>query len=144
MMADYFANRYEPKSLTAQIRIAERQVLSRQRQVGVRTDTLISKTRRQMTAPTTILLAGGVGFIIGELTGKRLIPNSRGTDDKPGVTETSPLRVALNLMASVHTLYTALPLAWMMKSFYQPAVARESSRKKQKIKNKLPASDYRG
>ncbi len=132
MMANYFPNRYGPKSLTAQIRVAERQVLNRKREVGVRTDTLISKIRQQIRAPATLLLAGGAGFIIGELTAKRLIPNIRGAADKPGVTETSPLKIALNLMASVHTLYTALPIAWMMKSFYQPA-ARGHSRKTTKI-----------
>lgn len=117
MMADYLPNRYTPKSLTAQIRVAERQVLNRQREVGVRADSLISKIHQQMTAPATILLAGGAGFVLGELTGKRLMSDSRGAADKPRVTETSPLRIALNLMTSVHTLYTALPLAWMMKSY---------------------------
>jgi hypothetical protein len=71
-----------------------------------------------MTAPATLLLAGGTGFIIGELT-KRQTPNSRGTAGKPRAAETTPLRTALNLMTSVHTLYTALPLAWMIKSFHQ-------------------------
>ncbi|MGZ8223300.1 MAG: hypothetical protein ACXWT0_16795, partial [Methylobacter sp.] len=80
-----------PKSLTAQIRDAERQVLNRQRGIGVRTATLVRKTHQQMTAPESLLLAGGIGFIIGELT-KRQTLKVRSTADKPRAAETTPLR----------------------------------------------------
>jgi hypothetical protein len=125
MMKAYILNRSKPRSLTVQIRDAERQVLKRQEVVGVRTTTLIRKMHQQMTAPSTLLLAGGIGFIIGELT-KRQTTNNRGTANKQRTTETSPLRTALNLMASVHTLYTALPIAWMIKSFHQPATSGQA------------------
>lgn len=124
-MADYIPNRNKPKSLTAQIRDAERQVLKHQRGVGVRATTLVRKIHQQMTAPATLMLAGGIGFIIGELT-KRPTPQFRGTADKPLAAETTPLRTALNLMTSVHTLYTALPLAWMMKSFHQTGASGQA------------------
>ncbi len=107
------------KSLTAQINAAERQVLNRQQEVGIRTDILVRKIHQQMTAPATLLLVAGIGFIIGELT-KRQTPKFRGTVDKPHAAETSPLRIALNLITSARTLYTALPLVWMMKSYFQP------------------------
>jgi hypothetical protein len=126
MMAAYS----KPKSLTAQIRDAERQVLKRQRGVGVRAATLIRKIHQQMTAPTTLLMAGGIGFIIGELT-TRQTPNSRGTADKPRTAETTPLRIALNLMTSVHTLYTALPIAWIIKSFHQPGASGRQAPERQ-------------
>ncbi|EGW21818.1 hypothetical protein [Methylobacter tundripaludum] len=109
-----------PKSLTAQINAAERQVLNRQQEVGIRTTTLVRKIHQQMIAPATLLLAGGIGFIIGELTKRQTSKKRPGTVDKPQATESSPLRIALNLITSARTLYTALPLVWMMKSYRQP------------------------
>ena len=119
MIKAYLSSVSKSKSLTAQIRDAEQQILIRQRGVGVRAATLIKKIHQQMTAPSTLLLTVGIGFIIGELT-KRQTPNNLGTADKQRAIGTSPLRTALNLLISVHTLYTALPIAWMMKSFHQP------------------------
>ena len=117
MIKTYLSSVSKSKSLTAQIREAEQQIVIRQQGVGVRSATLVKKIHQQMTAPSTLLLAVGIGFIIGELT-KRQTPNNLGTADKQRATETSPLRTALNLMTSVHTLYTALPIAWMIKSFH--------------------------
>lgn len=118
MMAVYLA-----KSLNAQIRDAERQVLRRQHKVSIRSATLVLKIHQQMTAPSTLLLAGGAGFIIGELT-KRQNPKFHGTVDKLYATETTSLRIALNLITSVRTFYTALPLVWMIKSYYcQPGAS---------------------
>jgi hypothetical protein len=121
-----FLNRSKSRYLTAHIREAERQVLIRQRGVSVRSTTLIKKIHQQMTAPSTLLLAGGFGFIIGELT-KRQTSNHRGTAGKLSITRTSPLRTALNLMTSIHTLYTALPIAWMLKSFHQPGASDQAT-----------------
>ncbi|MDD5410809.1 MAG: hypothetical protein PHF31_05245 [Methylobacter sp.] len=123
MMASYL----KYKSLTAQIRDAERQVLNRRRGVGVSAATLVRKIHQQMTSPATLLLAGGIGFIIGELT-KCQPTNSRGTANKPRAAKASPLTTALNLITSVRTLYMALPIAWMMKSFHQPGAVRSSAR----------------
>ena len=118
MIKDYLLKRNKPKSLRAQIKAAERELLNRQRRVGVRTATLVRNIHQQVTAPATLLLAGGIGFILGELT-QRQTTQSRGSAGKLRATETTPLRTALSLMTSIHTLYTALPLAWMMKSFHQ-------------------------
>ena len=126
-MKDYLPSVSKPKSLATHIREAERQVLIRQRCVDVRAATLVRTIHRQLTAPATLLLAGGVGFIIGELT-KRQAYNSHDIAGKPRVAGTSsPLRIALNLMTSVHTLYTALPIAWIIKSFHQPRGAYPSN-----------------
>jgi len=130
MMKAFFPSVSKSKSLAAQIRDAERQVLKRQQEVSVRAFTLIQKIHQQMTAPATLLLAGGIGFIIGELT-KRQTTNSRGNADKPRTAETTPLRTALNLMTSFHTLYTALPIAWMIKSFNQPGASGRQAPKRQ-------------
>jgi len=126
MIKDYLLKRNKPKSLRAQIKAAERELLNRQRRVGVRTATLVRNIHQQVTAPATLLLAGGIGFILGELT-QRQTTKSRGVADKVRTTETIPLRTALSLMTSIHTLYTALPLAWLMKSFYQPDLSGQTS-----------------
>ncbi len=115
-------SRSKAKSLTAQIRDAEHQVLSRQRRVETRAGTLIQNIHQEMTATSTLLLASGIGFIIGELT-KCQTRNFTGTTDDCHLTKTTPLRIALNLLTSVRTLYTALPIAWMIKSFCQPVVS---------------------
>jgi 2-phosphoglycerate kinase len=118
MIKAYLLKRNKSKSLRTQIRNVERELLNRQQRTGVRTATLVRKIQQQMTAPATLLLAGGIGFILGELT-QRQTAKSRGAADKLRTTETTPLRTGLNLITSIHTLYTALPLAWMMKSFHQ-------------------------
>jgi hypothetical protein len=119
MIKVYLSSVSKSKSMAAQIREAEQQILIRQQGVGVRTATLIKKIHQEITAPSILLLAGGIGFIIGELT-KRETTNNRGTADKQRTIETSPLKTALNLLTSVHTLYTALPITWMIKSFQKP------------------------
>ena len=128
MIKAHLLKRNEPKSLSLRTQIgdAERELLNRQRRVGVRTATLVRNIHQQVTAPATLLLAGGIGFILGELT-QRQTTKSRGAAGKLRITETTPLRTALNLMTSIHTLYTALPLAWLMKSFYQPDLSGQTS-----------------
>lgn len=130
MMKAYLLNRSKSKSLTAQIRDTEQQLLKRQEVVGDRAATLIRKIHQQLTAPSTLLMTVGIGFIIGELT-KRQTTNNTDTVNKQRTTETSPLRTALNLMTSVHTLYTALPIAWIMKSFYQPGSSDRQATERQ-------------
>ncbi len=119
--------RNKSKTLRAQIRAAERELLNREQRVGVRTAILVRNVHQQMTAPATLLLAGGIGFILGELT-RRQTTQSRGAAGKLRTTETTPLRTALNLMTSIHTLYTALPLAWLIRSFYKPDVSGSNVR----------------
>ena len=108
----------KPKSLTAQIRDAEQKILIRHRGVGVRAATLIKKIHKEMTAPSTLMLAGGIGFIIGELT-KRQTTNSPDATNKQSTVQISPLKTALNLITLIHSLYIALPLSWKSKFFHQ-------------------------
>jgi hypothetical protein len=109
-------NQSKPRFLSAQIKEAEQQILKHQAGVSIRTANLFRKIYQQLTAPATLVLAGSIGFIFGEIT-KGSISNIRSTADKQSVAKTSPLRIALKLLASAHTLYTALPLAWIIKSF---------------------------
>jgi hypothetical protein len=111
-------NKSKSLSLRTQIGDAERELLNRQQRVGVRTATLVRNIHQQVTAPATLLLAGGIGFILGEIT-QRQTTQSRGAASKQSNTDTTPLRTALGLMTSIHTLYMALPLAWMIKTFHQ-------------------------
>ena len=105
-------------SLTAQIRDAEQKILIHRRGVGVRATTLIKKIHHEMTAPSTLLLAGGIGFIIGELT-KRQTINSPDATNIQSTVQISPLKTALNLITLMHSLYIALPVSWKSKLFHQ-------------------------
>ena len=105
-------------SLTAQIRDAEQKILIRHRGVSVSATTLIKKIHYEMTAPSTLLLAGGIGFIIGELT-KRQTTSSPDATNKRSTVQISPVKTALNLITLVHSLYIALPLSWKIKLFHQ-------------------------
>ena len=105
-------------SLTAQIRDAEQKILIRHRRVGVRATTLIKKVHQEMTAPSTLLLAGGIGFIVGELT-KSQTTSSPDATNKQSTVQISPLKTALNLITLTHSLYIALPVSWKSKLFHQ-------------------------
>ena len=110
------------KFLSDQIKDAEWQVLNHQRVIDFRTAALVGKIYQQLTEPASLLLFGGIGFILGEIT-KGRIAKSHSAIDKAHSSEISPLKVALNLLTSMRTLYTALPLAWIMKSRYQPGAS---------------------
>ncbi len=130
MIKTYLSSVSKSKSLTAQIREAEQQIVIRQQGVSVRTATLIKKIHQEITAPSTLLLAGGIGFIIGELT-KRQTSSNRGTAGKQRTTGTSSLKSTLNLLSTVHTLYTAMPIAWRIKYFHQPHASDRQASERQ-------------
>ncbi|MFZ2450185.1 MAG: hypothetical protein WAW36_06685 [Methylovulum miyakonense] len=117
MRSHHLTSRNKSRSLPAQIKDAERQILVRQGQVGLRANRLSQTILQQMTTPASLLLASGIGFIIGELT--RQTSRCRAAADKSKDTKTTPLKTALNLLSSIQTLYAALPLAWMVKSYYR-------------------------
>ncbi len=108
-MLDTILHGSELKALAAEIKDAELQVLECQRMVIVRADTLMQKTQQQMTAPASLLLAGGIGFVIGELTKSKSF-ELHGTIEEPRVAETTDisqtLMRALNQLATINALYT--------------------------------------
>ena len=122
MINAYMLKHSKSKSLSAQIKETEQELMNRQRRLGICNATLIRTIHRKLTAPTTLLLAGGIGFLLGELT-RRPTHNSHSTANKTRPADTSPLRTALNLITSIYTLYTALPLAWIIKSCHQPGAS---------------------
>lgn len=113
MIKSYPFRRRRLNALTAQIEAIEQRVLNRQHAISVRTPLLVRKIHQQLIAPGSLLLASSIGFIFGELT------KSCSSADKSRAVETSPLTTALNLFISLHTLYMALPVAWIMKIFKQ-------------------------
>jgi hypothetical protein len=117
MIKAYLSSLSKSRSLKAEIRNAEQQIVIRQRGISVRSTTLVRKIHQQITAPATLLLAGGIGFIIGELTRRRSSSN-HGVSGKQRTKGSSPLRSALNLLTSIHTLYMALPTAWKVRFFH--------------------------
>jgi hypothetical protein len=125
MMAKNAQHEEKPKSLLVQIKAAEQQVINRQRVIGYTTAILTRKLQRQMTTPTSLILASGIGFLLGEITkGRSTKPH--GAANKTTPVEPSPLSVALKLVTSIQTLYTALPIVWIMKTFYQPITSQQS------------------
>jgi hypothetical protein len=109
-MRRYRLYRRKQQVLSIQIQQVERRLLSHQQAIAVQTATLIDKTQQQLSTPVNLLLASGVGFMIGELTKNQT--NYRGAG--------SPLKTALHLVTSAQHLYAALPLIWLLKSFRQP------------------------
>jgi hypothetical protein len=123
-----------PRALTAQIEYAEQQVLLHQRGIVVRTAGLNRKINQQLTAPASLMLASGIGFILGEIT-KCQRPKLPKSGNNSAVAETSPLNTALKLLISAHSLYTALPLAWIIKSLQKSdATSQTPQRKSRPIK----------
>lgn len=113
-------------SLPFQIMAAEQQILDRHHRIDIATAKLTRKLLQQMTAPVSLLSGCGIGFILGEITKDRP-QNLHGVADKTVPAEDSPLRIAIKLATSIQTLYTALPVVWIMKTFYQPISAKPSS-----------------
>ena len=107
-MAINFAKRNHFRSLASQINSTERAIKHRQHGVANRMITLSRTVHQALIAPGTVLLAGGVGFITGELTA--CPSNKLSTQNSQ-----SPLSVALQLVISAHSLYAALPIPLIMK-----------------------------
>jgi hypothetical protein len=118
------------KSLNAQINEAERQIADRQRKVDACTAVLVEKVQQQVqkelvVTPATLLLAGCIGFIFAELS-QCPAQKNRSSNHHGGASEPSPLKIALDLITSARTLYTALPLVWLMTSRYQQPITTKA------------------
>lgn len=114
-MTIHARNRINPTSLSAQIKDAEQHVLNRKQRISVGTAKLVRKMQQQMIAPTSFIFAAGIGFLLGEIT-KREPSKTHATTNQLHTVETSPLKTALSLVTSIQTLYTALPIAWMINT----------------------------
>lgn len=123
-MTDNSVNHEKPSSLADQIKHTERMRLIRQQKVSIQADKLAQDIYQEITAPGSLLLACGIGFIMGEFT-KRQAPKLRGATGST-TAKTTPLKSAMSLMTSAHTLYSALPLTLLIKSFYKSDASGQS------------------
>lgn len=98
---------HKARTLSAQIRAAEQRVSNRQRQIGIHAAAITEKVERQLSTPPNLLLAGGIGFILGEITQKAPIATSK---NGTAATAATPLKTAMNLFASLQSVYAFLPL----------------------------------
>ena len=90
-MAAKFPYSSKSKSLNAQIYEAEQQVALRQQRVTDSRSSLLRHIHQRMTAPATLWLAGGIGFMFGELTKPRTLKTCS-QNEQSSVTETTALR----------------------------------------------------
>ena len=97
-------------SLTAQISEAERRLQDRRRLVGFRGVALRRTVQEWMTEPTVLLWAGGMGFLVGELT-KRQAPKPQGLSPSPnpGHSVFDTARTVIALATLARPLFSALP-----------------------------------
>ncbi len=114
------------KSLDAQISDAQRQILNRQQTIDVGTARMIGNIRWQLTKPTTLMMAAGIGFIVGELSCCSSLKKSN-IANQPQENDISPLKIALNLFITARTLYAALPMAWLIKCHHQSIAQNKPS-----------------
>lgn len=123
MRADSLTEEKQPSSLEDEIKDTERDRLIREWKVNAHADKLVQDIHQEITAPGSLLLACGIGFILGELSKRRQAPKSDRTDKK------SFLKAAMGFITSTHTLYSALPLSWLIKLFYRQDASGKSSQK---------------
>jgi len=110
MATDVPSPRRPTSSLTAQIGDAERRLQNRRRLVGVRGGALRRTLHQWMSDPTVLLWAGGMGFLIGELT-QRHTPTPQGSDPSPnpGYPLFDAARTVITLVTLARPLFSALP-----------------------------------
>lgn len=104
-------------SLAEQIAATERRLLNRQQLIGLRRTLLTQHIRDKMTSPVALLVAGGAGFIIGDLT--RSKPR-QGPDGEP-LPRTSPIMEMVdNVVGWVRPIFLA-EMGKVMQSFSSAA-----------------------
>lgn len=100
-------------SLATQIAETERRILQRYHQIGARRKLVEYRVRQKLTSPLALLLAGGVGFVVGELTRGT---QGSATESNAYPTESPFLRLAGNLVESARPLFLA-EMGKLMQSF---------------------------
>ncbi len=119
----------KPAKLNRQIKDTEQKIGKHQRAIHIHSKALKSGLRQTMILkPAHLLLASGIGFILGELTHCQSV---EATDDAQ-TGEISPLKVAFNLLSTARSLYAALPLVLMISSYYQSSRPEQPQTTKEK------------
>jgi hypothetical protein len=103
-MALSIRQRSGPAPLTVQVTQAERRLLYHRQMVGFRASRLSQNLRRQLTSPTVLLLAGGLGFVAGQL-------KKRDADDTERPARNEFVGTALKLVSLFAALLRRHPAA---------------------------------
>lgn len=137
-------------NLTDEIRETELQIIDRQHRAQVHANRLVRDLRKELASPATLILAGGLGFIIGELTkgpskkkeGSTASNKRRESESTSFAAAVTPLIKVLGLQNLAPSLYQALPLAvmWIMDTFHprNAATAHQATRKSPAASVKKP------
>jgi hypothetical protein len=129
-MTAYFWQARNPP-LNAQIETALAAITCRQQQLALSSQQLLDTAHQQLTHPATLVCAVSVGFIGGELCYCKATSavHNHVVPDPPR----SSLRIALQLITTAYTFYTALPVVWLRQHYSPPrstAMADAAARRK--------------
>ncbi|MBK7543722.1 MAG: hypothetical protein IPP10_18500 [Candidatus Competibacteraceae bacterium] len=92
------------RSLAEKIADTENRILERRRLLVARRTFVAQRVREQVTSPAILLLAGGVGFIVGELTRSK----QQASSDQKATPMASPLlQVVGNIVELVRPIFLA-------------------------------------
>lgn len=108
-MTAYFWQARNP-SLNAQIETALAAITHHQHQLTSRSQHLADTAQQQLTHPATLLCALSIGFIGGEL---RYCKTTSAAHKHATPNQRTPLTIALQLITTAYTFYTALPITWL-------------------------------
>jgi len=139
-----FPNKPKPNSLNGQIRDAERRWARCRQGVDNSGSRLFKHLGRRITAPDSLLLAGGVGFLFGEFSKRQTVHACRQQDDST-IAETTAWSITLNFISVLDKLYTALPLILIVKSWMDQGMPNtESGQRQESASDQLVANlpDY--
>ena len=97
------------EALEGQIMRAELQFQHRRRRISTSAAKLEQSIRRQLTSPAALLLAGGLGFVVGDLVVCNATTLNRAADSRvPGnhffARALSIIAVARSLRTAIHTM----------------------------------------
>lgn len=113
-MSDPVWNQSKPESssLMTQIRYTEYQLQQHRKLVDLYSARLFGNVQQQLTAPSSLLMAGGIGFILSELTRNRSSRVQHTDKSKASSSKTTflpwILSTALNLISPLNILYAVL------------------------------------
>lgn len=123
-------------SLAEQIAATERRLLNRQQLIGLRRTLLTQHVREKVTSPVALLLASGVGFIIGDLTRGKA---RRGPDGEP-LPRTSPITEVIDKVVGwVRPIFLA-EMGRVMQTF-SSAASDELTAQLRRFSESAPAED---
>ena len=105
-----------PASLEVRVLHAETQVMHHRRRIGIHASLLGLTLHRQLTSPSVLFLAGGLGFLAERCTNRQAsTPNPV---QPPGVAGRGPFATALKLAGMVRTLMAVFPSTPSAQSGY--------------------------